>query len=202
MTRQVEHILDELLVLRCQDGESAAAEQLFKRWHPRLRRHAWRMTGQHDLADDAVQDAWMAIMRGIRRLGDPATFPAWAYRIVTRKVVDLIRKNQRQRRAQQTVADQTPRETRSTTGKHETDDTLELVRSAMRTLPVETRALLSLKYSEDLSITALARVFEINPGTVKSRLFHAREQLREAMQRLMTDHTDTESEVCHDKQTR
>ena len=110
MKRQVDDILDELLVLRCQDGEAGAVDQLFRRWQPRLRRHAWRMTGEHDLADDAVQDAWMAILRGLSRLSDPATFPTWAYRIVTRKVVDLIRRKQRQRRAQQNLADQTPRQ--------------------------------------------------------------------------------------------
>ena len=200
MTRQIEHILDELLVLRCQDGEADAAEQLFRRWQPRLHRHAWRMAGQADLADDAVQDAWIAILRSIKRLSDPATFPSWAYRIVTRKVVDLVRSRQRQRRLQQQASDQTPRAEPSAESAGD-DGSIDLVRQAIRTLPLDTRALLSLKYSEDLSIRALARVFDINPGTVKSRLFHAREQLRAAMERLASEETTTESEVCHDRQT-
>ena len=64
----------------------------------------------------------------------------------------------------------------------------------MRTLPADTRALLALKYAEDLSVREIARVFNINQGTVKSRLFHAREKLREQIERLH-ERSGIESEV-------
>ena len=97
MRRTIESIQDELLVLRCQDGEVKAFEQLIARWAPRLLRHAMRLTGEGEAAREVAQDAWMAIVKGIRRLNDPAGFRAWAYRIVSHKCADWVRSRTRQR---------------------------------------------------------------------------------------------------------
>jgi len=80
-----DRVLDELLVLRCQDGEANAFEELVGHWQRKLLRHALHLTGDADGANDVVQEAWFAIVRGIGRIDDPARFPAWAYRIVTHK---------------------------------------------------------------------------------------------------------------------
>ena len=85
MTRDAERIYDEYLVAAATTGDRAAASRLVARWQPRLLRHAWRVGGDADLAKDAVQDAWIEILRGLARLDDVAAFPAWAYRIVTRR---------------------------------------------------------------------------------------------------------------------
>ena len=74
-----ERITNELLVLRCQEGDVAAFEQLVERWQERLWRHAWRLTGDENAAWDALQEAWIGISRGLRRLAEPAAFPGWAY---------------------------------------------------------------------------------------------------------------------------
>ena len=97
MSRYSERIQDELLVLRCQEGDGAAFEDLVERWQERLWRHAWRLTGNEDAAWDVLQEAWMGIARGIRRLEDAAAFPAWAYRIVSNKCRDWIRRERRRR---------------------------------------------------------------------------------------------------------
>ena len=80
---QQDRLNDELLVLRCQEGDAEAFELLVGRWQRRLWRHAWRLTGDESTAWDAVQETWVGISRGISRLVDPAVFSAWAYRIVT-----------------------------------------------------------------------------------------------------------------------
>ncbi len=87
----VDRALDELLVLRCQDGDGGAMDELVRRWHGRLLRHAWHLTRREDAASDVTQDAWVGIVRGIRRLSDPAMFRVWAYRIVTHKCADWMR---------------------------------------------------------------------------------------------------------------
>ena len=81
MSRTHEDIQDELLVLQCQEGDGEAMKLLIARWHPRLGRLAWRLTGERDAAQDIVQEAWLAIVRGLRRVGDPARFRLWAYRV-------------------------------------------------------------------------------------------------------------------------
>jgi RNA polymerase sigma-70 factor, ECF subfamily len=88
---------DELLVLRCQEGDAEAFEALVGRWQRRLWRYAWRLTGDESAAWDALQEAWIGISRGIGRLADAAAFPAWAYRIVSNKCRDSIRRDLRRR---------------------------------------------------------------------------------------------------------
>jgi len=76
---QQNRLNDELLVLRCQEGDAEAFELLVGRWQGRLWRHAWRLTGDENAAWDAVQETWVGISRGIVRRADAAAFPAWAY---------------------------------------------------------------------------------------------------------------------------
>ena len=95
--RTPEDIYDELLVMRCQDGDQDSLVALVGQWQPRLLRHAMRLTREHEAASDIVQEAWVAIVRGIRRLDDAARFAPWAYRIVTNKCADWTRRRHRQR---------------------------------------------------------------------------------------------------------
>ena len=85
---QHDRLNDELLVLRCQEGDTEAFELLVGRWQGRLWRHAWRLTGDENAAWDALQEAWIGISRGLVRLADAVAFPAWAYRIVSNKCRD------------------------------------------------------------------------------------------------------------------
>jgi RNA polymerase sigma-70 factor (ECF subfamily) len=63
--RSRERVIDEMLVLAAQARQVEAFEHLVERWHPRLLRHAWRLTGDREGAQEAVQDAWMAVVRGL-----------------------------------------------------------------------------------------------------------------------------------------
>lgn len=168
-----EHIIDELLVLRSQDGDRQAFEELVARWQERLWRHARLLTGDQDAAWDALQETWLAIVKGLKRLNDPAAFPKWAYKIVNDRCVDWIRRQQRQRKFE----DQPPED-------HRPDDLQGSLRLAMEHLPVEQRALISLHYAEGYGMAEIAEILGIPEGTVKSRLFAAREQLRKLMESL------------------
>lgn len=86
--RPVEQIADEILVMDCQSGRVGALEILVARWQKRLWRYAYGLTGDTEAAWDVTQDSWLAIIRGISRLNDPARFRSWAYRIVTNKASD------------------------------------------------------------------------------------------------------------------
>ena len=59
--------------------------RLVEAWQPRLVGHAWRLTGDTEMAREAVQDGWVEILRGLSALRDEMAFPAWALRIVTRR---------------------------------------------------------------------------------------------------------------------
>ena len=68
-----------------------------RRWQRRLWCYACRLTGSHDDAWDATQETWLAVLRQLRRLDDPAWFAAWIHSIVRHKCADQCRRARRQR---------------------------------------------------------------------------------------------------------
>ena len=178
MTREPNHILDELLVLRAQDGDERALTQLVARWHGRLVRHAAQVTGCEHVAVDVAQESWLAIVRGLRKLKDPATFRRWAYRIVHNKSVDCIRDRKRRREAMTDLANQhdngAPRSALPDTGA---------LRQAIGLLSTEQQMLLRMYYTDRMGLKEIAYVTNVAEGTVKYRLFKTRKQLQEMLER-------------------
>ncbi len=184
MTRTPDQILDELLVLNAQDGDSDALQQLVTRWNARLLRHAWHLTHDRDTAADSVQEAWVDIVRSIKRLADPTAFRAWAFRIVSNKATDALRRSTRQARLLEQAGSVSQNDAPDhESSRHEPIDRQALLRNSIRKLPADRRAILSMKYLDQMSINEIANAFGIPPGTVKSRLHHAREQLKQILER-------------------
>ncbi len=180
MLRSAHDIQDELLVYRCQDGEADALRELVERWHGRLFAHAFRLTGQREEAADAVQDAWLAIVRGIRRLDDPARFRSWAYRIVTYKAIDRVRRAQRQRKTLRVAAESS--EVERIESRAEQTDEMDALRAGLSELSGDRRAILTMFYLESMPMSEIAVALGIPVGTVKSRLHHARLTLKETLE--------------------
>ncbi|MDR0703757.1 MAG: RNA polymerase sigma factor [Planctomycetaceae bacterium] len=164
-------VYDELLVLRWQNGDAAAMSELVDRWHARLFRHVRRLTDSHDDATEVMQETWLAMIRSVPKLDDPAKFPAWAYRIASNKAVDFVRKKLRYR----TVPLDEPDEivAKSSTPKH--NDLTDLLNG----LSVEHRSVVSLRYGEELPLETIAGMLNIPLGTVKSRLHYALDFLKQ-----------------------
>ena len=163
-------IYDELLVLRWQSGEADAMSELVDRWHPRLFRHVRRLTDSVDDAAEVMQESYLAMIRSITKLDDPAKFPAWAYRIASNKAADYVRKKSRHR----TVPLEEPEQIVAKTLAPEFIDLTTLLGK----LSSEHRAVVSLRYGEEMSLEVIAETLGIPLGTVKSRLHYALEFLR------------------------
>ena len=175
-----DRLRDELLVLRCQEGSAEALDALVLRWHARLLRYARLRLGADEAAADITQDAWMAIVQNICRLSDASAFPSWAYRIVTNKCNDWLRR----RRCERNVFDDT--------GTRQTDAVAcppgvspagrEPLERALATLDADDHALVALYYFDDLTVSQIAEIFVIPAGTVKSRLHRCRATLRRQLE--------------------
>lgn len=171
MTRNVRRIFDELLVLHARGGDRAAFERLAAYWRPRHFAHARRLLWREEDAADAVQEAWVSIVRSLPRLNAPGKFAAWSYAIVTRRCQDRMRKAGREPAADSEieVADPGGRDV----------DAAEDLRRAMTRLAPEQRAAIALYYREGFSVGEIAQALDVPAGTVKSRLFAARKVLKE-----------------------
>ena len=163
-------IYDELLVLRWQSGEADAMSELVDRWHVRLFRHVRRLTESVDDAAEVMQESYLAMIRSISKLDDPAKFPAWSYRIASNKAADHVRKKLRHR----TVPLEEPEQIVAKPPAQESDGLTALLGK----LSVEHRTVVSLRYGEDMPLETIAETLGIPLGTVKSRLHYALDFLR------------------------
>jgi RNA polymerase sigma factor (sigma-70 family) len=174
--RPVERVLDELLIASARLGDRRALAMLVKRWDRRLVAHAWRLLGDPVAAQDAAQDSWAEIVRGLARLADDRAFPAWAYRIVSRRCARTIGTAQRHRKLEQAIAAE-PADTIT----NERPD-VGWLRAAIAALPPDQRAAIALFHLEEMSVAEVAVALDVPAGTVKTRLMHARRKLRAALE--------------------
>lgn len=167
--------LDEYLVSTAQLGDRKSMAALVLRWNRKFLAHARRLLGDSEAAADAVQEAWTEILRGLDNLREPRAFPAWAYRIVSRRCARTIGQLRGHRRMVQAVGAEPVEavEAQETAGLE-----IDRLRAAIRQLPGDQRAAIALFYFEDMSVAEVAVSLDIPAGTVKTRLMHARRKLR------------------------
>ncbi len=180
MVRTKAQLLDEYLVASARTGDRKAFDLLARRWQGKLVAHAWRLTGEVDLAREAAQEGWIEIVRGLGRLRDERAFPAWAYRIVSRRCARQIGQLQRGR-ALAAAAAAEPVET-FTAPQEDDVPAMARLRAALGGLPPDQRAAIGLFYLEDLDVAETATALNVPAGTVKTRLMHARRKLRAALE--------------------
>lgn len=176
MRRELDHALDDYLVLLAQGGSRDAFARLAARWTPKLLAFVARATTTTETAHDLVQDIWERALRGLGRLDDPARFRAWIYTIAARACADALRRKYRDARIEDSAQTTTAHAAHDADGDNACLD----VAAALKRLPVEQRIAASLFFGEDLSVAEIAAITGAPAGTVKSRLFAARKALREA----------------------
>ncbi len=147
-------------------GRARDLKALIELAGPRLMAHARRLTDDAETARDVVQASWGAIARGLSGLRDDRAFLPWALAIVGRQAARDLKGRLRERAALAELAAAPPEAEPPDLG------------AAIATLPEGQRAVLALVYADGLSLAEAAAALSIPPGTVKSRLMHARDRLR------------------------
>jgi RNA polymerase sigma-70 factor (ECF subfamily) len=173
-------------VAAAQAGDREALEALLRRHHDRLWALCRRLTGNHADAEDALQDALIAVARGIRRYDGRAAFTTWSYRVATNACLDELRRRRRRPVADvpETVGVGAAPESAggaasappAATAVEAVADRLD-IDAALALLPREFRAAVVLRDLCDLDYAEIGRVLGIPPGTVRSRIARGRSQL-------------------------
>jgi len=171
-------ILDSFLVLDYQAGNKKSLALLVKRWHPKFCRQAFWYTKDTDEAQDIAQDSWRIIINKIGNLQDANAFKSWALSIVTRKAIDWTRKQKRKKERDRLYAVTNKSYETVENGK---EDQIKDVMRMINDLPEQQQIVLRLFYLESSSLDEISKILNISKGTVKSRLFYAREQLKKTL---------------------
>jgi len=167
----------EWLALRCQTGEPAAFEDLIAVMERPLLYYATSLTGSADGALDVLQDAWILVFRGIRKLKDPGALRPWLYRIVHGIAVDRIRRNRSRETAEQAHYEDFEESEEPSFA----DTDAAALHSALNQIALKHREVLVLHFLEDLSLAEIAEVVGCSEGTVKSRMHYAKQAMKEIL---------------------
>ena len=171
-----ERKLDEKLVLEYQNGNKEALTLLVKRWHKLFCKKAFWIVKDIDLARDVAQDSWNTIITKIEKLKDPNSFGSWALRIVYNKSIDVINAKNRIK-----IKDEVYKHEQKVfeIGEENNSELLKhRLLESIKKLPEHQQIVIRLFYMQDYSLKEISTILNISLGTVKSRLFHAREKLK------------------------
>lgn len=167
-----DRVIDELLVVHIMRGDQRALDRLGRRWEGRLFRVAHHLTGHTELAEIAAQEAWIGICRGWLRLKSPSSFSPWAFGILKRKCLDAIRQKTR-RNGRVTSLEVTGEISIPARGENRAS-----LLQAFGALSPDHHDAAILFFVEGLMLSEVAILTGVPIGTAKSRIFHARRQLK------------------------
>jgi RNA polymerase sigma factor (sigma-70 family) len=180
INRSSREIHDELLVTRCRRRDVAAWDELVERWNDRLLYYIRRLIDHEHDAANALQEVWLKAFRNIRLLRDSSRLAPWLYTIARRTTMDHFRTEYSRRETQdcERIENQMVDEQEEQLNL----ENAELVHVGLGQLRIQEREVLTLFFLDDLKISEIAALLEIPEGTVKSRLYKARRDLRRVLE--------------------
>jgi RNA polymerase sigma factor (sigma-70 family) len=180
MSRELAHLSDEALVALVARGDEKALAELYERFGRVAYGLAFRVIRDGALAEDAVQEAFLAVWRSAGRfVAERAKARTWILTLVHRRAVDLVRREQPRRAEALSAAPDASAATVEETAWLRLQRTR--VREALRKLPDQQREALELAYFGGFTQSELADRLGEPLGTIKSRMFSGLARLRELL---------------------
>ncbi|HTR82665.1 MAG TPA: sigma-70 family RNA polymerase sigma factor [Bacteroidota bacterium] len=183
---------DTELILKAQQGDFSAFEQLVFRYDKQVLTIAARFVSNSDDAKDIYQEVFLRVYQGLRRFKMQSEFATWLYRITTN--VCLTHRSRRKRNAHVSLdgdyeegdgeAQSHPaaRSHDPLPDQHVIDQEIALhVREALTSLSPQQKMVFTLKHYEGLKLREIADAMQCSEGTVKKHLFTATQRMRERL---------------------
>lgn len=177
---------DDELVAAARSGDRDALETLLERHHDRLAALCRRLCRDAGDAQDATQDALVAIVRGLDRFDGRSSFATWSHRIATNACLDELRRRSRR----PVPADPGPSDELVDRGPHRSVDPADAalasderrrLSAALEALPEEFREAVLLRDVADLDYREIGELLGLRPGTVRSRIARGRGRLAQLL---------------------
>ncbi len=183
--------VDEMeLVRRARKGDLTAYDDLVRRYQERIYATVYHMTANHEDANDLAQEAFIKAYQALKSFKGGSSFYTWVYRIAVNKTINFLK--QRRNKAQISrndldfnaehdpdlvalISDRTPRR------EINLAELQQKLNEAMQKLSETHRLVVTLHDVQGLSHEEIADIMDCNIGTVRSRLFYARQQLQAYM---------------------
>ena len=172
---------DDELVDQAKAGDSRALEELLRRHQPRLRTVCRRILSNDADADDAAQNALIAIVRALPTFDARSAFGTWAYRIATNAALDEARRRQRRPQIGRDELDASSIVDLDSGRVFSSIHEREILEKALSLVPEDFRVAVVLRDVADLDYDEIAQVLGVPIGTVRSRIARGRGQLADIL---------------------
>jgi RNA polymerase sigma-70 factor, ECF subfamily len=180
-------LADGELVSTAVAGREASFEELVRRYQRPIASYVYRMVGDYDAALDLTQEVFIKVYNSLARYRSEFKFSTWIYKIAHNAAIDHLRRYSVREQILSTESDGTRPEVAiesrrlSPEQESEREERRSEIESVVQTLPAAYRELIVLRHSHDLSYDEIAEVTGLPLGTVKNRLFRAREAMRDSL---------------------
>src|SRR5271170_7867696 len=164
---------DSALLTAVAAGDRRALEELYLGYHRRLARFLARFTPRYENIEEIINDTFMVVWQSAKDFRNASQVSTWIIGIAYRTALKSLRRQKNHTAARS--LDDYPEQTVDPTADAEVIDWL---RHGLNRLPMEQRLTLELAYNMGHSLEEIAAITECPVGTVKARMFHAREKLR------------------------
>jgi RNA polymerase sigma-70 factor, ECF subfamily len=178
-------LADGELVQSALAGRETSFEELVRRYQRPIAAYVYRMVGDYDAALDLTQEVFIKVYNSLTRYRSEFKFSTWIYKIAHNAAIDHLRRHAVRDQALTSGIDGERREvlieSRRLTPEQESErkERRTEIESVVQLLPAAYRELIVLRHSQDLSYDEIAEVTGLPLGTVKNRLFRARESMRD-----------------------
>lgn len=184
---------DRRLVALAREGDLSAYDELVRRYQERIYATVYHMTSNHEDANDLAQDSFIKAFQALKSFKGDSSFFTWVYRIAVNKTINFLKQRKNRNMLSlndvdlnaehdpdivELISHHTPRRN---VGLNELQEKLNV---AMQKLSEDHRLVITLHDIQGLSHEEISKIMGCNVGTVRSRLFYARQQ----MQGLLADY--------------
>jgi len=177
--------VDRDLVATALSGHEGSFEELVRRYQRPISAYVYRMVGDYDSALDLTQEIFIKIYGSLARYRPEFKFSTWIYKIAHNCAVDHLRRHQGREQSLMVGTDsdayELPLESGLLTPEQESErkERRGEIETVVRSLPAAYRELIILRHSQDLTYEEIVEVTGLPLGTVKNRLFRARDMMRQ-----------------------
>jgi RNA polymerase sigma-70 factor (ECF subfamily) len=175
---------DRELVARARAHEEAGFESLFRKYRDKIYRVVYGWCLDSEAAMDLTQDVFLKAFRSIGSFKEESSFYTWLCRIAINRCMDYCRQKRKHREIfleEVAVEERAKREEEIPPSAVQVEELKRDLRNAIDQLSEEARAAFTLRFFEGLSYKEIADALECSIGTVMSRIFYARQRLRELL---------------------
>lgn len=176
----MDKLLENQMVSNCQRGDRKALEMLVTTLQKPVYNAAYRMLGNADDAADVTQATFVSVFENIDKFDPQYRLFSWTYRIAVNKALDQLKRRSRMAPLENAPEDTTVDSPQASASLSQASDD---VQTALMTLSEDYRSVIVLRYFNDCSYDEIAQILDVPAKTVKSRLFSARQQLKDRLQR-------------------